>query len=648
MSQLSSTSGSETWSAHASDELYGVSRWGAPFFRVSEQGHLEVNLKTEAEAQWYALPEILRDLEERGSTAPVLLRFANILDHRLKLINESFAKAMQESGYEGDYRGVYPIKVNQQEQVIEEVCNFGQRYHHGLEAGSKPELIAALSSLQDPEALIVCNGYKDQEFVDLALYGLKMGLNLFLVVEMPDEVPLILERAKKIGIQPRIGLRMRLSSPGEGQWVDSGGDRSVFGLSALQVIDIVDQLREAGQLDCLELLHYHLGSQIPGIRSIRSAVQEAVRVYVDLKQEGAPMGYLDVGGGLAVDYDGSQSSTACSRNYDIEEYCADVVEVVQNGCDLAKCPHPVLISESGRATIAHYSVLAFNILDVGSPDIPSPQATFQENPPLALQHLSELARNLKDDKLQEAHNDALYYRDELRSQFSYGLVSLRERALGEAWFQYTEQCIGSRLKALNLLEESDEWFTQSVDVYYGNFSLFQSLPDIWAIDQLFPIVPLQRLGEEPTRRAVLADITCDCDGRIDQFIDHGSVKKHLPLHRIEAGESYFIGVFLVGAYQETLGDLHNLFGDTHVVSVGLDEEEHLDYTHEIHGDSVSDVLSTCEYDPKDLSIQFRRLAEKAVRKGRIQAAERRRIVEAFDTGLRGYTYFEPEASSEML
>ncbi len=635
-------SDTSAWDTRHSEELYGIRNWGAPYYSVSEDGEVRVNLGENGHSHWTSLPSILRDLEERGITAPVLLRFGHILDHRVKLINESFRKAIADAGYQGEYRGVFPIKVNQQQQVVEEICRFGQRYHHGLEAGSKPELIAAMSYMHDPEALIICNGYKDAEFVDLALYGLKMGLQILLVVEIPNEVPLILERARAIGIRPRLGVRMRLSTPGSGQWVESGGDRSVFGLSAAQVIQTVDLLREEGALDCLELLHYHLGSQIPNIRTIRAGASEAARVYCNLVAEGARMGHLDIGGGLAVDYDGTQSSAASSRNYQIEEYCADVIETVMGTCNAAGVPHPTLVSESGRATVAHYGVLVFSILDVGEYSPPEFPQALPPNAPNLLKNLFELPAQIKPRNLQECYNDAVYYRDELRAMFSHGMISLRDRALAEQIFSTTVRRIAEAARGLERVPDNLRGLAGALpDIYYGNFSLFQSLPDAWAIDQLFPIMPLHRLGEKPDREGVFADITCDCDGKIDRFIHaEDGYRETLPLHAWNGKDPYYIGVFLVGAYQETLGDLHNLFGDTNVVSVELDEGGEVAYYHEVQGDTVADVLSYCEYDPKDLAENFRKLAEQAVRRGRISAAERRTIVDAFNNGMQGYTYFE--------
>ncbi len=630
----------KAWSAEKSSELYGVETWGHGFFGVNKAGHVTVNLTDEETKAQVSLFEVIEGLKDRGTHLPVLLRFRDILHSRIAELNESFRKAIKESSYRGEYRGVYPIKVNQQRQVIEEISEFGKRYHYGLEAGSKPELIAALAHMHDPEAYIICNGYKDEEFIDLALTSQKMGLKIMLVLEMPSELNLIFERSRKIGVLPNLGVRMRLSTKGSGHWQDSAGDKSVFGLSANQIIDVVDQLKEAGYLGCLKMLHYHQGSQIPNIAAIREGCTEAVRVYCDLVKEGAPMGVLDIGGGMAVDYDGSHTNFASSCNYSIAEYCTDIVETVSQVCDKAGIAHPNLISESGRAIVAYYSVLVFNILDVTSAQTSEATPSIPEKAPTNLLNIIDINKTLSTKNLQESYNDALYYRDQLRAQFFYGAATLRERGLGEAWFWHILTRISKLIAELEEIpEDLRELSSTLVDFYYGNFSLFQSLPDSWAIDQLFPVMPIHRLDEKPNQRAVLADITCDCDGKIDRFIDKEDVAKILPLHKLNADEPYYVAVFLVGAYQETLGDLHNLLGDTNVVGVHLENGKPV-YTHEVEGDTVADVLSYVEYDPKELVSRFRNFAEKAVSEGRISPKERREILDRYREGLNGYTYFE--------
>lgn len=628
------------WTSNDSAELYGVRNWGAGYFDVSESGEVIVRPKGKSSEECISIMRIIEGLKARGIGMPVLLRFGDILASRIAAINLSFQKAISDAGYKSVFRGVYPIKVNQQQQVLEDVVAYGRPFHYGLEAGSKPELITALAYNQDRESLIVCNGYKDEEFIDLALYANKMGMQTILVIEMPSELPMILDRAQTMNVRPRIGVRAKLATRGGGHWNESGGDRSQFGLNAAQIIDLVDHLRSRGMLDCLEMLHYHLGSQIPNIRSIQAGIVEAGRMYVDLVREGARMGMLNVGGGLAVDYDGSHSNFASSANYTIDEYAADIVEGIMRQTDEAGVPHPMIVSESGRATVAHHSVLLFDIFDVSrfeSDALPeSLPATAHEN----LHRLLEVGKSLTPKNAQECYHDAVFYRDEIRTLFNQGGVTLRDRALAERMFWSIINRIAVEIRDRKYVpDELEDLESAIADVYFGNFSVFQSLPDSWAIEQLFPIMPINRLGDAPTRKAVLADITCDCDGKIDRFIDLHDVKRTLPLHELN-GRDYYLGVFLVGAYQETLGDLHNLLGDTNVVSVKLGEGGAIEFAEEIAGDTVADVLSYVEYDVQDLVELMRKTAEQAVRSGKITPEERREIMAAYENGLRGYTYFE--------
>jgi len=628
------------WSHDQSAELYGVKDWAHDYFSVTPDGELSVRLVDGEGHKHVGLKTIIDGLHERGTDLPVLLRFRDILHSRIAELNESFHTAIKETGYTGSYRGVYPIKVNQQRQVIEEITSFGERYHYGLEAGSKPELIAALAHMHDPHAYLICNGYKDEEFIDLALNAQKMGLKLMLVLEMPSELNLILERSRKLNILPNLGVRVRLSTRGAGHWQESAGDKSVFGLNAAQVIGVVDRLKAEGLLECLKMLHYHQGSQIPSIATIREGATEATRMYCDLVKEGAPMGVLDIGGGMAVDYDGSNTNFTSSCNYSVPEYCIDVVETIKEVCNKAGIEHPELVSESGRAVVAYYSVLVFNILDVTSAQTTELEPVVTQNAPDQLRNLVEVNRVVCKKNLQECFNDALYYRDQMRAQFFYGNATLRERGLAEAWFWHILTRISKLLQELETIpEDLRELSNTLVDFYYGNFSLFQSLPDSWAINQLFPIMPIHRLNEKPKHRAVLADITCDCDGKIDRFIDREDVAKSLALHDLRPDEPYYVGIFLVGAYQETLGDLHNLLGDTNVVGVHVENGRPV-YTHEVEGDTVADVLTYVEYDPKELAARFRSFAERAVAEGRITPKERREILDTYRAGLNGYTYFE--------
>lgn len=631
----------ERWLVQQSVELYSVRNWGSAFFDINSKGEAVVKLTSGERSIDVSLMDVVAGLQERGITMPVLLRFRDILDRTIARLNESFAEAIQAAGYKGCYRGVFPIKVNQQQQVIDEIATFGKRYHHGLEAGSKAELLIAQAYLRDPEAYVVCNGYKDAEFIDLALSGQKLGIRTILVIEMPSELDLVLERAEKMGVRPCLGVRLKLSSKVGGKWSESSGDRSTFGLTMADTIRTVDVLRERDMLDCLQMVHYHMGSQIPNIMSIRAAVTEAVRVYVELAKEGAAMGILDIGGGLAVDYDGSHTNFAASRNYDLKEYCADVVETVMRACDKEGLAHPTIITESGRYLVSYSSVLIFNILDTLSMDQGKIPEALPEDAPEQIKNLAEILRGISPKNVQECFNDAMFYRDEIRTAFTAGTITLRHRALGEQYFWRIAVRVAQECQGLKYVpEELRNLENVLCDIYYGNFSVFQSLPDSWAIGQLFPMMPIHRLNERPTRNATFSDITCDCDGKIDAFIDLHDVRKTLPVHEVRPGEDYLMGVFLVGAYQETLGDLHNLFGDTNIVSVKLDDDGHIDFTSEVKGDAVEDVLTYVEYDPKDMLAMLRERAERAVREGKVSPAERRMIVDLYTNGMQGYTYFE--------
>ncbi len=631
----------QTWTTEDSTKLYRVHDWGGGYFDVSDQGEVTVKVRFPSGEQRVSLMDIVAGANQRDLQMPLLLRIENLLDAQIALLNESFRQAIAERGYRGTYQGVYPIKVNQQRQVIEEIAKFGARYNHGLEAGSKAELIVALSSLPGNDSIVICNGYKDEEFIDLGLRARKLGYRCVFVIETPTELPIILERSKALGIRPFIGMRAKLATTAGGHWNKTSGDRGIFGLTTTQLIGIVDALKEHDMLDCLQLLHCHLGSQIPNIRDIRQAAMEACRYYINLVQEGAPMGYIDLGGGLAVDYLGSKSNNIQSRNYTIDEYCADVVEVIMESLDAHQIPHPIIVTESGRSTVAYYSLLLFNIFDVthfepaARPESP-PEG---ENP--LIHNLYDTLGRLTQSNVQHCYNNTVYYRDEIREMFKRGQVSLRSRSLAENLVLEIFQRI------IDLLDQEGEMppelkglREQMADIYYGNLSIFQSLPDCWAIGQVFPIMPIHRLAEKPSRDAIIADITCDSDGRIDNFIDAYGTRRTLSLHPLKENEEYYLGAFLVGAYQETLGDLHNLFGDTNVVSVRINEDGSFDITRETEGDSIADILGYVQYNPKDLLERFRDNAERAVRAGSISVPERQDILKTFEDSLRGYSYYE--------
>ncbi len=638
------SSNGKQWSVVDSKRLYGIDRWGLDYFDVSKNGNVEVNVPVANGSLSFELTDVIDGLKQRGLEMPVMLRVENLLADRLSKLNAAFSRAIEEKGYQGRYCGVYPIKVNQQQHVVSELVKHGSRFGHGLEAGSKAELLIAMSTLNPQDSLIVCNGYKDHEFIDLGLQARRIGYNCFFVVEAVSELDVILDRAKHWDVKPQIGVRLKLSTQVDGHWNSDSGDRSLFGLTAGELIKVVDLLKAAGMLDCLNMVHFHLGSQIPNIRNIRDGVSEACRFYIDLIKEGAPLGFLDLGGGLAVDYDGTRSINSQSRNYDLDEYCADLVSAVVESLAPHEIEHPVIVTESGRWTVAPMTILMFNILSVSHfESAPIPQLDLSEHcEPIA--SLMETLKNINPERLQENYHDAIYYRDQLRTAFQVGEVDLRERALGE------NICLTILNRVAMLLpqtrrppSELANLPDQLSDIYYGNFSVFQSLPDAWAIGQVFPAMPLHRLNEKPTRRAIIADLTCDCDGKLNRFVSQdGEVTSHIPLHGLKPGEDYYIGVFLVGAYQETLGDFHNLFGDTNVASVRLDESGNLDFVHELNGDSISDVLSYVEFQPNEMLARFRAIAENAVRSGAISVAQRQQMLKLFGDSLRGNTYFETD------
>lgn len=629
------------WTVDDASETYGINHWGAGYYSISRRGEVVVDLTDRATGSPHAvsIPKILDELDERGIRPPLLLRFPRILERRIEELYHGFAKAISNLEYGGIYRGVFPIKVNQQQQVAEEVAAYGRRFHYGFEVGSKPELIAALAYLKDSDALLVCNGYKDEEFIDLALYGQLMGLRVVLVLEMPHELGIIEERSAALGVEPVIGVRVKLSAEGAGQWAKSGGEKSPFGLNLAQLVETVERLRERGRLDWLQMLHCHQGSQIPDLTIIRRAIEETARIYVGLVEEGAPMGLLNLGGGLAVDYDGSRSTRSSSANYSIEEYCHSLVDAVKWVLDESGVKHPTLVTESGRSMVAHYSMLALEILDVNrfeNRDELSVKAGDNE----MLVALAEVARGITPDNLLESFGKANRHREELHENFLTGDISLRERAVCEQCYWRAMTDIAREAQQLRYVpEELRDLSGLLADQYYGNFSIFQSIADSWAIDCAFPVMPLHRLAEQPTRQGVIHDVTCDCDGMVKKYVSGSEVAESLPIHETRENEPYFLGIFLVGAYQETLSDLHNLFGDTHAVSVDV-VNGRVTFSREVEGDSVADVLKYVEHDPKKLVEQFRALAETAITEGRITAIQRRKALEAYRIGMSGYTYFE--------
>ncbi|PLX93826.1 MAG: arginine decarboxylase [Desulfuromonas sp.] len=628
-----------TWGIDDSERLYGISDWGAGYFKLNAAGEVTVTAPVGSDEATVSLAEIIAGIEQRGHAMPVLLRIENLLDARLSQINEGFRTAIARSDYKGEYRGVFPVKVNQQCQVIEEIVKFGAPYQHGLEAGSKAELVLAMANLKH-DGLLICNGYKDREFIDLGLWANKIGHRCFFVVESPAELEIILERSRVLAIRPLIGVRVKVSAKVGGLWTETSGDRSSFGLSTLQLLDVVEKLRQEGMLDTLQLLHCHLGSQIPHLDDIRAGVLEACRFYADLVALGAPLDHLDFGGGLAVDYSGCRAGEVHSCDYSLDDYCDAIVTGIRSVLDPRGLPHPHIVTESGRATVAYASMLLFNILDTHHFEaVALPEALPNAAHPLN-RHLFALRDCATAPTLASCYRDAVATREKLRDLYRQGDISLQERAQGENLFLAVAQSIARHLDGLEDLPESLNGLRESLaDIYYGNFSVFQSLPDTWAIGQVYPVLPLTRLTEPPSRDAIISDLTCDCDGKLDRFIIAGGERRTLPVHPLRTGEEYYLGVFLMGAYQETLGDLHNLFGDTHVVSVRLNSDGDFDIVREIGGDSIADVLSYVEYLPQQLYEALRSSAEESVRSERLTLAERQSLLKKFSESLNGYTYF---------
>src|SRR5882757_10582199 len=627
------------WTVADSSETYGIKAWSQGYFSVNDVGHVVCHPQG-PEAGTIDLKELVDEVVRRGINLPLLIRFSDILKSRVVELHEAFRRAIADFNYKGDYRGVYPIKVNQHRYVVEEIVQFGRPYHYGLEAGSKPELLAVMGMLDDEEALIICNGYKDEEYIETALMASKLGRTVLIVVEKFSELPLIAETAKKVGVRPRIGIRVKLAAKGSGRWEASGGDRSKFGLSTREVVEAISFLRQNDLLNCFELLHFHLGSQISAINAVKNALREAGRFFVEVVKLGAPLKYFDAGGGLGVDYDGSQTNFASSMNYTMQEYANDIVFSLQEICDSAGVAHPNIVSESGRAIVAHHSMLVIDILGVGEFDVGKAPEQVAPTASRTVQNLFETHRDISRKNVLEAYHDALEYKDQALQLFNLGNLSLSERVVAEDIFWAICQKIRKIVRELRDVPEDLEGLERALsDTYFCNFSMFQSLPDIWAIDQLFPIMPIHRLGEEPTRRAVLADITCDSDGKIDHFIDRRDVKSVLELHPVN-GQDYYLGVFLIGAYQEILGDLHNLFGNTNTVHVSLAAGGGYQIEHVVTGDTVTDVLKYVSYAREDLVARVRRFAELAVRANRMSLEETRSMLRLYEEGLAGYTYLE--------
>ena len=630
----------EKWKPQDSSDLYGVPNWGKGYFSVGSNGHLLVHPEKQLDRS-IDLKQLMGQLRTRGIVPPVLLRFPGILAYRLQELHDAFRAAIVDAGYNNSYACIYPIKVNQQNHVVKEYLEYGRRYKFGVEAGSKPELLAVIALVDDNETPILCNGFKDAEFIEAVILARKMGKNIIPVVEKFSELKLIVKYARRHGVRPKIGVRVKLASRGVGRWEMSAGMKSKFGLSIPEVLQALQYLREQEMQDCLKLLHFHMGSQVSNIRNIKSAIGEAARIYCELHKAGAGMEYIDVGGGLGVDYDGSQTNFESSVNYTLQEYANDIVFRIKTICDEAEVPHPTIFSESGRAVISYHTMLIFNVLGNSGPDKVTSVEPPPEDAPQTLHDLYEFHTTLTNKNYLEIYHDAVQAREEAITGFNLGYLSLEHRAYCESLFwsvcEQTRKIVKELPHVPEELETLDEMLAET---YFANFSVFQSIPDSWAIRQLFPVMPIHRLEEEPTRRAVLADITCDSDGKIDAFIDLRDVKKTLEVHPLRTGEDYFLGLFLIGAYQEILGDLHNLFGDTNAVHVSLDDDGEIILDHVVWGDNVSEVLSYVQYDPRELIGKVRVEAERAVRERRMDLEESAQLMRFYVDSINGYTYLE--------
>ncbi|MGH7677786.1 MAG: biosynthetic arginine decarboxylase [Gemmatimonadaceae bacterium] len=637
---------SPNWTTESAKALYNIDGWGAGFFDVNALGHVVVRPHDEHHDRELDLFELASDLEEQGVQLPVLLRFSDILRSRIDSLTRRFHHAREEFNYSGGYTTVYPIKVNQQRHVVEEIVEFGSRHGVGLECGSKPELQAVLGLAEHTNHMIICNGYKDEEFTRLALMGQKLGHQVFVVIEQLSEIDVLLQVAQELDVTPTAGIRIKLASRGFGRWKESGGEKSKFGLNSADLVAAVEKFKAAGKLDWIKLIHFHLGSQITDIRFIKNGLQEITRFYVELRQMGLDITHLDVGGGLGVDYDGTNSESDSSVNYSLQEYANDIVYTVAEACREYDLPMPHLISESGRALTAHHALLLLKVIDVESHE-PRELPVLTEDDHTLLHemvadHKDALRKNVARRRVREIYHDLTFDKERAHELFNNGVLSLRGRALAERIYFATLNVIARHVERHrddfeDMLKDLEGAL---VDRYFCNFSVFQSLPDSWAIDQLFPIVPIHRLDEEPTRRATIQDVTCDSDGKIDRFVGEAKGSPSLVVHDVREGEPYMLGVFLTGAYQEILGDLHNLFGDTNAVHIRLNDAGYA-VTDLVHGDTVTEVLNYVQFRATDLLQVFRRKVGNAKHLSRQDANT---FIADYVAGLEGYTYLEGEAA----
>ncbi|CAI2718803.1 biosynthetic arginine decarboxylase [Nitrospina watsonii] len=627
----------QKWTVEKSKELYNIEGWGAGYFGINQKGHIIVQ-PDKTHEHTVDLKLLVDDIKAKGYSLPVLIRFSDILKSSIAKLSHAFKKAAADHNFTGEYHGVYPIKVNQQRQVVEEIVKFGRDHNIGLEAGSKPELHAILAIMDNPEALLICNGYKDESFIRLALMGQKLGKRVFIVVERLSELNMTLRVAKELNVLPNIGLRIKLFSAGSGRWASSGGEYSKFGLSPMETVEAVEIAREAGALEAIQLIHFHLGSQITNIRRIKNSLKEIGRYYAELTKMGCNLKFIDVGGGLGVDYDGSKSTFASSTNYTVQEYANDVIYHISEICEEENLPHPNIISESGRAMTAYHSILVFNVLEVASFPDSNQEFQIEEAAPSVVHELHYVLEQASNKNITESWHDALDLKDQSQNQFSLGMIGLKDKALADKLFWVICRKIQELASRLKYMPEELKTLNQRLaDKYFCNFSVFQSLPDSWAIDQVFPIVPLQRLHEHPSREATLMDLTCDSDGMIDTFIGNHNMERTLPLHPVNS-EPYRIGIFLTGAYQEILGDLHNLFGDTNTVHVSLKKDGTLKYEQIIEGEDVTDVLDYVQFRAEELAGRMAGFLFHSVQRGTISQEEADQFLNLYKEGLSGYTY----------
>jgi arginine decarboxylase len=635
------------WSVEDSEQVYSTGSWGSGYFGINAAGHVVCRPGRDS-AREIDLYEVVRELEARDLTAPMVLRFSDILRDRLRSLHDAFAAAIAENDYKNRYAAVFPIKVNQQRLVVEEVYRGSADLGFGLEAGSKPELLAVMAMTGDaPERLIICNGFKDDSYIEAVILATKLGRSIIPVIENFSELGYILRHAEKYQVRPKIGVRVKLAAEGTGRWRESAGDRSKFGLFTTEMLEVVEVLRSHGMLDCLKLVHCHPGSQLHDIRRVKDAVNELAMVYAELARLGAGLEYIDVGGGLGIDYDGSRTNFESSTNYSLREYANDVVYRVASVCNARGLPHPVILSESGRAIAAHHSVLVFNVLGAARLDLFSvPERPRDKSLPQPVEDLYDAHATVSERRLVECWHDAQQAREQAHQMFSVGYLTIEMRSLAERLYWATCAKVRDLTRKLGRVpEELEDLETILSDIYFCNMSVFQSLPDSWAIEQLFPIMPLHRLDERPLRSAVLADITCDSDGKIDRFVSQRETKRALEVHELAQGQEYYLGAFLVGAYQETLGDLHNLFGDTHVVHIRLDDAHGWWIEEIIKGDTARAVLGYMQYDPGELYPRFARDCERAMRDGSLSVAEGQALKRFYESELAGYTYLEPDGAA---